>query len=216
MSYLCGRQCATLVACCITHVGGVLRHNEAITPWHAAVQQAHSLELAPALRFLGTGWLRHAVARTRRAAARVVNLNATTPCRLLLNTYIVEDSPLIRENLIATLEELAPVRVVGSAEDESTALRWLADPSHPVDLVVVDIFLKSGSGLGVLRAAQAMPQRYRVVVLSNYATPDMRRNCLALGAARVFDKSHEIDALIQYCSQRAAGECPQTDPAVPA
>jgi CheY-like chemotaxis protein len=200
MSYLCGPQCATLAACCPVHVGGVLRQNQAITPWHATAQQAHSLMQASATR----------------AAARVANLNATTPCRLLLNTYIVEDSPLIRENLIATLEELAPVRVVGSAEDESTALRWLADPSHPVDLVIVDIFLKSGSGLGVLRAAQAMPQRYRLVVLSNYATSDMRRNCLALGAERVFDKSHEIDALIQYCSQREAGDCPQTNPAVPA
>jgi DNA-binding NarL/FixJ family response regulator len=120
-----------------------------------------------------------------------------------LNTYLVEDSPVIRENLIATLEELVPVRVVGSAEDEASAVRWLADAAHPVDLVIVDIFLKSGSGLGVLRAAHALPQRYRLVVLSNYATPDMRAKCLALGAEQVFDKSTEIDALIQYCGHLA-------------
>ena len=133
-----------------------------------------------------------------------------------LDTYIVEDSPVIRENLIATLEELAPVRVVGSAEDESTALRWLSDVEHPVDLVIVDIFLKGGSGLGVLRAAQAQaqPQRYRMVVLSNYATPDMRRKCLALGADRVFDKSNDIDALILYCDQLAAGDLRHSRPAV--
>jgi len=51
-----------------------------------------------------------------------------------------------------------------------------------------------------------MPQRHRMVVLSNYATPDMRRKCLELGADRVFDKSNEIDALIQYCGRLAAGE----------
>lgn len=123
------------------------------------------------------------------------------PAHALLNTYIVEDSPVIRENLIATLEELAPVRVVGTAEDEASAVRWLGDAAHPVDLVIVDIFLKSGSGLGVLRAAHVLPQRYRLVVLSNYATPDMRSKCLALGAEQVFDKSTEIDALIQYCGQ---------------
>lgn len=125
-----------------------------------------------------------------------------------LRTYIVEDSPLIRENLIATLEELTSLQVVGTAEDESTALSWLTAPDHPVDLVIVDIFLKGGSGLGVLRAAHGLPtlKPRKMVVLSNYATPEMRRKCLALGADRVFDKSHEIDALIAYCSRLANGD----------
>jgi hypothetical protein len=34
----------------------------------------------------------------------------------------------------------------------------------------------------------------------------MRRKCLALGADRVFDKSNEIDALVLYCDQLAAGD----------
>ena len=123
-----------------------------------------------------------------------------------LRTYIVEDSPVIRENLIDTLEELVPVEVVGSAEDESAALQWLERADHRADLVIVDIFLKGGSGLGVLRAVRAMPQRRTLVVLSNYATPDMRRKCLELGADRVFDKSHEIDALIQYCARLASAD----------
>jgi DNA-binding NarL/FixJ family response regulator len=122
-----------------------------------------------------------------------------------LRTYIVEDSQVIRENLIATLEELVPVEVVGTAEDESTAVHWLARPSNHADLLIVDIFLKAGSGLGVLRAASALAQRRHVVVLSNYATPDMRRKCLELGADQVFDKSNEIDALIQYCGRLANG-----------
>lgn len=120
-----------------------------------------------------------------------------------LRTYIVEDSPVIRENLIATLEELLPLVVVGTAEDEASALQWLGQPDHPVDLVIVDIFLKGGSGLGVLRSAQGLLLRGKMVVLSNYATREMRQKCLALGADRVFDKSHEIDALISYCARLA-------------
>ena len=126
-----------------------------------------------------------------------------------LKTYIVEDSQVIRENLIATLEELVPVKVVGTAEDESTAVQWLSLPGSRFDLVIVDIFLKQGSGLGVLRAARALTTRHKLVVLSNYATSDIRRKCLELGADRVFDKSNDIDALIQYCG-RLAG-----DPALP-
>jgi DNA-binding NarL/FixJ family response regulator len=123
-----------------------------------------------------------------------------------LKTYIVEDSQVIRENLIATLEELGPVTVVGTAEDESSAVHWLTRPSSCFDLVIVDIFLKGGSGLGVLRVASGLSQRHKVVVLSNYATADMRRKCLELGADRVFDKSNEIDALLLYCDRLACGE----------
>lgn len=120
-----------------------------------------------------------------------------------LKTYIVEDNPVIRESLIATLEELAPIKVVGTADDELTAVQWLSQPGKHADLVIVDIFLKGGSGLGVLRAAGEMAQQHTLVVLSNYATQDVRRKCLELGAVRVFDKSNEIDALIQYCDQLA-------------
>ncbi len=122
-----------------------------------------------------------------------------------LKTYIVEDSPVIRENLIATLEELVPVDVVGTAEDEATAVYWLTHPGNECQLVIVDVFLKAGSGLGVLKAAQHIRRPLKLVVLSNYATPDMRRKCLELGADKVFDKSNEIDALIQYCARLADG-----------
>lgn len=123
-----------------------------------------------------------------------------------LKTYIVEDSPVIRENLIAALEELVPLEVVGTADDEPTAVRWLARADTNCDLVIIDIFLKSGSGLGVLRATQSLSKPMTMIVLSNYATPDMRRKCSDLGAARVFDKSNEIDALITYCTRLADGE----------
>ena len=122
-----------------------------------------------------------------------------------LKAFIVEDSPVIRENLVAALEEMAPIDVIGTAEDESGAVAWLRSPDNRCDLVVVDIFLKSGSGLGVLKAAAASPANLKLVVLSNYATPDMRRKCLELGADRVFDKSNEIDALILYCCRLADG-----------
>ncbi len=128
-----------------------------------------------------------------------------------LKAFIVEDSPVIRENLVAALEEMAPIDVVGTADDEAGALSWLSNAQNRCDLVVVDIFLKSGSGLGVLKAAAASCLPAKMVVLSNYATPDMRRKCLELGADRVFDKSNEIDALILYCCRLADGSTGTTE-----
>jgi len=118
-----------------------------------------------------------------------------------VKTFIVEDSPLILEKLVATLEDLAPVEVVGSAADEAGAMAWLAEPAHHADLIIIDIFLKSGSGLGVLRGAGNLRLPGKRVVLTNYATADMRETCHKLGADRVFDKSSELEELLTYCER---------------
>jgi DNA-binding NarL/FixJ family response regulator len=117
-----------------------------------------------------------------------------------LKAFIVEDSPVILENLVAALQDLAGVEVVGSVADEDGAKRQL--PAAGADLVIVDIFLRQGSGLGVLQAARSIG--LPAVVLTNYATPAMRERCAQLGAERVFDKSRELEELMSYCAQRAA------------
>ncbi len=121
-----------------------------------------------------------------------------------LRTYIVEDSPTIRENLIATLEELAGVSVVGTTESENGGTSWLTGNTQEWDLAIVDLFLKQGSGLGVLSACRKRAPNQKMVVLSNYATADIRQRCLQLGVDAVFDKSNEIDALIDFCVEQAA------------
>jgi len=118
-----------------------------------------------------------------------------------VRTYIVEDSPIIRENLIATLEEITPVQVVGFAEDEESALHWLTQPGHVCELIVIDIFLRTGSGLRVLARTRAAGIRGERVVLTNYASQSLRRLCHRLGAGRVFDKSSEVDEFISYCAR---------------
>lgn len=120
-----------------------------------------------------------------------------------LRTYIVEDNATIRENLIGTLEELASIRPLGWADAEADARRWLTAHADDWDLAIVDLFLKGGSGLGVLESLRVRQRGQRVVVLSNYATTDMRKRCAELGADAVFDKSNEIDALIDYCVERS-------------
>lgn len=117
--------------------------------------------------------------------------------------YIVEDSSTIRDNLIETLKELAQLEPVGTSETEHEGKRWLA-ANHGWDIAIVDLFLREGSGLNVVEAARGRRPGQRVVVLSNHATADVRWRCAQLGADAVFDKSTEIDALVDYCLQQRA------------
>ena len=118
---------------------------------------------------------------------------------MALKTYIVEDNATIRDNLMATLQELAGIDAVGTAETENEGKAWLLENGQQWDLAILDLFLKQGSGLGVLEACRKRKPSQKVVVLSNYATADIRKRCAQLGVDAVFDKSNEIEALVEYC-----------------
>jgi len=120
-----------------------------------------------------------------------------------IKIYIVEDSSIIRDNLTDALRESAPIEVVGCAEDERGAIAWLRDAGNRCDLVIVDIFLKNGSGLGVLKAMGEIPDAPERIVLSNHATPEIRVKCQQLGATKVFDKSNELDEMLGWLSRFA-------------
>ena len=123
---------------------------------------------------------------------------------MALITYIVEDNHTILENLIETLEEIAAVKVVGHAATESEAKLWLALHDGRWQLAVVDMFLQEGSGLGVLAGCRDRQAYQKVVVLTNYATADIRQRSLELGADAVFDKSNELDEFFAYCIAETA------------
>ena len=153
---------------------------------------------------------RGALANTAGLAPRGRTADADAPARSL-DVYVVEDNVIVLESLVAALEELAPVRVVGTAADEGVAVEWLRADGARCDVVIIDVFLRTGSGLGVIAAARRGRPGAALVVLSNYATDEMRARCLASGADRVFDKSRDIDLLVAYCvvlASRDPGELP--------
>ncbi len=116
--------------------------------------------------------------------------------------FLVEDIAVIRDNLMVALTEVAGVRVVAFEESEAGACAWLVDDRNEWDIAVIDLFLKSGgSGLRVLNACAARGATQRAIVLTNFATSEIRTRCLAAGADAVFDKSTEIDDFLAYCMQ---------------
>jgi two-component system, OmpR family, response regulator len=120
-----------------------------------------------------------------------------------MRTFLVEDNHTILENLVSTLEELAPVEAVGMADSEEEGAAWLNSHREQWDLAIVDLFLKKGSGLGILEACRRRNNQQKMVVLSNYATSELRLRCAQLGVDAVFDKSTEIDALVNYCTAQS-------------
>ncbi len=119
-----------------------------------------------------------------------------------LRALIIEDSPAILENLQEFLEELELVKVVATAGAEAEACAWMDARTNGCDVAIIDLFLAQGNGLNILQHMQSYPCPPERVVLTNYATSEMRSQCKALGAEAVFDKSTEIEDLVDWLTQR--------------
>lgn len=119
-----------------------------------------------------------------------------------LQAFVIEDNATIRENLIGTLEELTCVRVAGASATENEALAWLAQHREEWDLVIVDLFLKQGSGIHLAQLIQRARPAQKIIVFSNYVNASVRKRCAQLGVDAVFDKSTEIDSLVDYCAHQ--------------
>ena len=107
----------------------------------------------------------------------------------LPRVFFVEDSRLLRERLVTMLTGIA--QSAGNASTASDAIDAIL--AGQPDAVVLDLMLKSGSGIDVLRALHERAPQIAVYVLTNYPAPHYRRLAMDLGARGFFDKSTEFN-----------------------
>jgi CheY-like chemotaxis protein len=135
------------------------------------------------------------VSRSTSSSAVRKNGAPGKPLRILL----VEDSPLLRGRLENMFSQHAAFKVTGLAAAEAEAVEKLDSTNY--DVIVVDVELRPGSGIGVIRQARAKNPEGKdahvwIIVLTNYDLPTVRERCMQAGADHFLDKMREIDQLI--------------------
>jgi DNA-binding NarL/FixJ family response regulator len=78
--------------------------------------------------------------------------------------FIVDDHPLVREWLATLIHQQPDLLVCGEAEDGAQALQAIG-ATHP-DVAVVDLTLKTGSGLELIKDLKVACPKVAIVVLS--------------------------------------------------
>jgi CheY-like chemotaxis protein len=110
--------------------------------------------------------------------------------RLLL----IEDSAPLRERLTALLTVPGKMRVAAWAETEADAVAQVR--AGDFDVLVVDVELRQGSGINVIRQVRRLCDGRRqplIIVLTNYSLPTVRERCLAAGADHFLDKMQQFN-----------------------
>lgn len=112
----------------------------------------------------------------------------------MITILLIEDSLLLRERLRSKISGIQGALLVAEADNEDDALSYLE--IHRPDLAIIDLHLKSGTGLSLIEHIKDAYAATTMVVLTNLVEPEYRVKCKALGAHYFFDKSKDGDQII--------------------
>ncbi len=106
---------------------------------------------------------------------------------------VVDDEPLVRKGLALLLGVEPDLVVCGEAAGERQALKRIK--AAKADLAVVDLSLKQGSGLNLIRQLRQHCPGLKIVVFSMHAQASYVALAVAAGAHGYVVKSEDIDNL---------------------
>lgn len=121
--------------------------------------------------------------------------NKPRPARLV----IIDDHPAVREALTLRLARHPDLEVVGEADDYSSALKLIAE-TRP-DLVILDIGLKGGNGLDLLKRLRHRGDQTRVLIWSMYQESLYAERALRAGALGYVTKERATEELVAAIRQ---------------
>ena len=118
-----------------------------------------------------------------------------------LQVMLVEDSLIISDLISENLARIPKLKLLGIAETESDALSMLQ--AQPCDVLILDIQLRQGNGINLLRVLSADPAYAKTIkiVLSNHVSGTYRRICEQYGVQFFFDKTSEFPQLQRLLSR---------------
>jgi len=110
-----------------------------------------------------------------------------------LRVLLVEDSKVLTERLTEAIRQIPEVELIGTADTEAAALA--AVKRDAIDVIILDLHLKQGTGFGVMRSLADAHPKPRIVVLTNYDLPEYKNAAIALGATHFLDKARDYGRL---------------------
>lgn len=110
-----------------------------------------------------------------------------------LRVLLVEDSALLCDRIAEIVDGIQGVELTATAGSEAGAIEILSKGN--IDVVILDLQLRNGTGFGVMRGMRTLTRPPEIVVFTNFALATYRDNAIALGARHFLDKSRDYERL---------------------
>jgi DNA-binding NarL/FixJ family response regulator len=117
---------------------------------------------------------------------------------------IVDDHPAVREALALRIGRQPDMEVCGEATDMGEALRLVAD-AQP-DVAVVDITLKTGNGIDLIKRIRDRNDHVRLLVWSMHSESLYAERALRAGALGYITKDQATDRIVEAIRRVLAGK----------
>ena len=117
---------------------------------------------------------------------------------------IVDDHPLVREGLAMRISLHPDLRVCGEAESEDEALALVKEVGP--DLVLIDISLKSGHGLDLIKRIRSLDLAIKMLVVSGFQESLYAERAFRAGALGYLNKQQSNEKLIEAIRTVLAGK----------
>lgn len=117
---------------------------------------------------------------------------------------VVDDHPLFRERLCQLINDEQDMEICGEAENAQPALQIIRDT--PPDLAIVDISLKTSSGIELVKNIRALSIGVPVLVLSMHDESLYAERALRAGATGYITKSEEAAQVLLAVRSVLAGK----------
>ncbi|MBK7106289.1 MAG: response regulator transcription factor [Ignavibacteriae bacterium] len=113
-----------------------------------------------------------------------------------MTLLIVDDSANIRKALVKSLNTFIPeIKAIIEKEDVEEGLK--AIEKYKPDIMILDLMLKSGTGLDLLKSVKIKEDRPLTILYSNFLDNEYKSSAKKLGVEEYFDKSENIFKLIE-------------------
>jgi DNA-binding NarL/FixJ family response regulator len=116
---------------------------------------------------------------------------------------IVDDHPAVREALALRIGRQSDLEVCGEASDISEALHLIT--SAEPDVAVVDISLKTGNGIDLIKRIRDRNAHIRILVWSMHAESLYAERALRAGALGYINKDQATDRIVDAIRRVEAG-----------
>ena len=126
-----------------------------------------------------------------------------------IKIFLVDDHPLVREWLTNLIRQQPDLAVCGEAEDAPHALREIA--AAKPDVAIVDISLKQGSGIELIKDLKALDPNLAVLVLSMHDEQLYAERALRAGARGYIMKRETAKKIILAIRQMLGGKIYMSD-----
>ena len=121
----------------------------------------------------------------------------------MIRIVVVDDHPIVRQGLVATLDDEADFQVVGAASSAEDAVGLVAQ--HTPDVVLLDLELPGMSGVEAIPRLREASPNARILVFTAYDTDERVLSAVRAGAGGYLLKGAAVTEIASAVRTVAAG-----------